>query len=114
MTRRKRRLGPIFSTVIQVGTLVYLLVYLPSGLKAALLIIVGIGIFFVISDELQIFRYRRQGIYPLRGQVTEQSIYDLLKQGHRVLAIRAYQELYDVNFKAAKLAVDKIERMRLI
>lgn len=56
----------------------------------------------------RIKKLRDCGIYPLQGQVTEESIRKLLSGGHRIEATRAYRELHGVDLKTAKEAIERI------
>jgi len=68
----------------------------------------GVVIILQIYQSIKIFYARRKGIYPARGQVTDEDVKRLARSENRILAIRAYRELHACGLKKAKLAVDKM------
>ena len=53
---------------------------------------------------------RRRGLYPPPGQATLFDVKRLITMGEVILAIRVYQEIFGVNFKGAKKAVEEMEK----
>ena len=51
---------------------------------------------------------RRKGLYPKRGEVSDEAILELVKRGDRVLAIKAHRELYGTSLREAKEKIEEI------
>lgn len=64
-----------------------------------------------LSTDLFVLISRRLGNYPGKGKVTPEDVKRLVARGERLLAMRAYSELYGASMKEAKAAVEEMERV---
>jgi hypothetical protein len=55
-------------------------------------------------------RARESGLYPPPGSGTDADVGRLLDAGEKTLAIKLYRELYRVDLKSAKAAVEELAR----
>ncbi len=74
---------------------------------AALLLIYCIA---AARQRLKIHFARKNGQYPMPGQVTTADIERLVADGQTVLAMRAYRELHRCGLKQAKKAIAQIKK----
>jgi hypothetical protein len=57
-------------------------------------------------------RARASGLYPSPGSGTDADVWRLLEAGETVLAIKLYRELYSVDLKSARAAIDALGGIR--
>ena len=53
---------------------------------------------------------RRKGLYPERGKATMFDVRRLIIEGEKHLAVRVYAEIFKINHKEAKKAVEELEK----
>jgi hypothetical protein len=62
-----------------------------------------------LFEDFKVFRLRRNGVYPKRGEATMADVQRLLQSGKRILAMRCYRELYPgVSLVEAKRAIEAL------
>ena len=76
--------------------------------------IVGIVVLVVLLidwfNRSKIKRAQASGLYPKRGQGTDEDVKRLLSHGQKIMAIKLYREIHDVGLKDAKEAVERIAK----
>lgn len=76
-------------------------------LVAALLLVYCIA---EVRQHIKIHFARKNGQYPMPGQVTTADIQRLVADGQTVLAMRAYRELHRCGLKQAKQAISQMKK----
>ena len=82
-------------------------------MKYILIVIVAIIVLVFIVDAVNRIRLRslrESGIYPPEGKGTDADVDRLIRLGKKISAIKLYREIYGVDLKAAKEAVEELAR----
>ncbi len=78
-----------------------------------LYVILGFVAFIFLLDAWnrhKIRQARESGLYPPKGAGSIADVERLVRNGHKILAIKLYREIYDVDLKTAHEAVKKIAK----
>lgn len=76
-------------------------------------ILVALILFFALAtfhSRIKLYRARKNGKYPLRGQVQKDDVLQLVSDGQTAFAMRAYRELHHCGLREAKKAIQQIKK----